>query len=228
MNHYKVHKPEAIDLILKYDLNFIEGNIVKYILRSPFKGDRIGDLKKALDYAKKLPKQLLSEGKRADFYIDELDQYLDSHALYAVEVDAVYSVIQGNFFHTVTHNDLWKRILEYKENYIAKLIEIAIESRSGENKEFNPDWLPPHPLNTLLDLIDENPKEILSKLDKIEDRAIIEEKDNYYLDSIAYLICFIKGNIREIEILSTIGGSKKFWQNKYENYWEKRNQSVTK
>lgn len=50
-NHYKIHKPEPLDLILKYNLNFIEGNIVKYVLRSPFKGDRIGDLKKALFYA---------------------------------------------------------------------------------------------------------------------------------------------------------------------------------
>lgn len=280
-NHYKICKPEAIELIDRYNLNFNEGNIIKYILRSPFKGDRIVDLKKALYYAKKLPKQLLCEGKRADFDIDELDQYLDSHALYAIEVDAIASVIQGNFYHTVTHDDSGKRILEYKENYIAKLIELAIEERehdekmeesiskhvksladprpnfylhgkyfttfeemykysiefpdlpldveqfkrdmqdrireaemnfqinpeftnrmmykllrastdwavgiaprspneifndSNDSKEFNPDWLPPHPLCTLLDLVDEDPKSFLSRLDLIKSEANIEGK----------------------------------------------------
>lgn len=123
-SHYKIHKPEAIDLILKYDLNFVEGNIVKYILRSPFKGDRVGDLKKALYYAKKLPKECkftCDNCNRGKFDIDELDQYLDSHALYAVEVDAVASLIQGIFYHIVTG--------EYKENYIVNLIEIAIEKK---------------------------------------------------------------------------------------------------
>lgn len=50
-NHYKIHKPEPLELIQRYNLNFIEGNIIKYILRSPFKCDRVGDLKKALEYA---------------------------------------------------------------------------------------------------------------------------------------------------------------------------------
>lgn len=258
-NHYKICKPEAIELIDRYYLNFTEGNIIKYILRSPFKGDRLGDLKKALYYAKKLPKECKltwDNRHRGKFDIDELDQYLDSHVLYAVEVDAVASVIHGNFYHTVSHDDSGKRILEYKENYIAKLIEIAIDQRKHNekmeevseriikglsdykykhslseprpNNDFNPDWLPPHPLYTLLELIDEDPEEILIKLDKIENKAIIEAKDKYYLDSIAYLICLIKGNIREIEILSKIGGSKEFWRNLYDNYWEKRNQSVTK
>lgn len=51
MNHYKIHKPEPLELIQRYNLNFMEGNIVKYVLRSHFKGDRVGDLKKALEYA---------------------------------------------------------------------------------------------------------------------------------------------------------------------------------
>lgn len=51
-NHYKIHKPDPLELIQRYNLNFIEGNIVKYVMRSPFKADRIGDLKKALYYAR--------------------------------------------------------------------------------------------------------------------------------------------------------------------------------
>lgn len=134
-HHYKIHKPEPLDLILRYNLNFIEGNIVKYVLRSPFKGDRIGDLKKALYYAKKLPIQILSEGKRQDFDIDELDEYLDSHSLYIIEVDIVASVIWGNFYHTITHDKSGKIITSYKENYIAKLIEIAIQDRERNEKK---------------------------------------------------------------------------------------------
>lgn len=248
-NHYKICKPEAIELIDRYNLNFIEGNIVKYILRSPFKGDRIGDLKKALYYAKKLPEDsgfTWENLDRCKFDIDELDQYLDSHDLYAIEVHAIASVIQGNFYHTITG--------EYKENYIAKLIEIAIEEREHnekieesiskhvkgladykyqqaltglkkyreKTKEFNPDWLPSHPLNTLLDMIDEDPQCFLKRLITIENEIIKEGKDKCYLDSISCLTLFIKGHIREIEILSKIGGSKEFWINRYNNYWEKR------
>lgn len=336
-DHYKVHKPESIELIDRYRLNFTEGNIIKYILRSPFKGDRVGDLKKALWYAKKLSKYVLVKGKRLDFDIDELDAYLDSHALYVIEADAVFSVIHGNFYYTVTRDPSGKRIPSYEENYIAKLIEIAIEQRENSEKngkmeesiskhvksladprpiqnmnfeekttdwgwqqtwfrddfnracylaeytgfdtnyqsdklqsqrltlclankecpmiltrdlaekliyylsnwvggrlhekkikEFNPDWLPPHPLCTLLDLVDEDAKSFLSRLDLIKSEANIEGKDKYYLDSIRYLSFFIRGYGREIEILSKIGGSKEFWQNKYKNYWEKRNQSVRK
>lgn len=327
-NHYKICKPEAIELIDRYHLNFIEGNIIKYILRSPFKGDRVGDLKKALYYANKLPKQLICQGKRADFDIDELDQYLDSHALYAIEADAVASVIQGNFYHTVTHDDSGKRILEYKENYISKLIEIAIEERnhnekieesiskhvksladprpifhfrgkyfnsikdickygmefpdlpldveqfkrdmqdrireaemnsqmnpeftnrmmyrllrastdwavgkaarspneiingsndSNDSKEFNPDWLPPHPLCTLLDLVDEDPEKFTENLLSIDHQNVQYGKE---LELILSLYDMIHGNYFFVSMLPKIvGGSKEFWKNRYDNYWEKR------
>lgn len=239
--HYKICKPEAIELIDRYHLNFNEGNIIKYILRSPFKGDRVGDLKKALYYAKKLPKECKltwDNRDRGKFDIDELDKYLDSHALYAIEVDAVASIIQGNFSHTVTHDRSGRRIASYKENYIENLIETAIDAREhdqkieesiGKNiKEFNPDWLPPHPLNTLLDLIDEDPKAVLDKLDQILEKAITELRSEFYVYSIIFIRSLIIGDHEEIKLLSKIGGSKEFWKNRYDNYWEKRNQSVTK
>lgn len=47
-----MHNPEPLELIQRYNLNFIEGNIVKYVLRSPFKGDSTGDLQKAISYAR--------------------------------------------------------------------------------------------------------------------------------------------------------------------------------
>ena len=44
----EVNGMDVIDLIKHWDLNFNEGNVLKYLLRD--KGDRIGDLKKIVDY----------------------------------------------------------------------------------------------------------------------------------------------------------------------------------
>ena len=49
--HYKNHKIQAWDIIDEHDLNFYEGNALKYILRN--KGDRSEDLEKAIHYLEK-------------------------------------------------------------------------------------------------------------------------------------------------------------------------------
>tara|TARA_R110000796_G_scaffold60220_13_gene139072 strand:- start:17786 stop:18220 length:435 start_codon:yes stop_codon:yes gene_type:complete len=52
-DHYNAGKIEVIDAIEDWGLDFIEGNVVKYITRSKHKGNTLGDLKKArwyLDY----------------------------------------------------------------------------------------------------------------------------------------------------------------------------------
>ena len=52
-DHYNSGNIEVMDAIWDWGLDFIEGNVVKYITRSKHKGDRLGDLKKArwyLDY----------------------------------------------------------------------------------------------------------------------------------------------------------------------------------
>lgn len=41
---------EPIKIIEHYDLNFSLGNAVKYVLRAPFKGTPLADLKKAYTY----------------------------------------------------------------------------------------------------------------------------------------------------------------------------------
>lgn len=51
--HYHHCKPEPIELIEKYQLNFSEGCFIKYMLRCEFKGDKLGDLKKAKYYLKR-------------------------------------------------------------------------------------------------------------------------------------------------------------------------------
>jgi hypothetical protein len=51
--HYNTGKIEVIDAIMDWGLDFIEGNVVKYVARSKHKSSRVGDLKKArwyLDY----------------------------------------------------------------------------------------------------------------------------------------------------------------------------------
>lgn len=48
-NHYKKLNPEPIDVILKWNLDFIEGNIIKYIARYKFKNG-LEDLYKAQYY----------------------------------------------------------------------------------------------------------------------------------------------------------------------------------
>jgi len=48
-SHYN-HGIEAIKIIESWDLNFHIGNVIKYALRAPHKGNEIEDLEKALFY----------------------------------------------------------------------------------------------------------------------------------------------------------------------------------
>ena len=50
VSHYKQGGIEPIDFINSHNLNFNLGNVVKYIVRSPYKGTQLEDLKKARDY----------------------------------------------------------------------------------------------------------------------------------------------------------------------------------
>ncbi len=53
-DHYNTGKIEVIDAIQDWGLDFIEGNVVKYVARSRHKSSRVGDLKKARWYLDKL------------------------------------------------------------------------------------------------------------------------------------------------------------------------------
>jgi hypothetical protein len=49
--HYnKAQSYDVIDIVKDYDLNFNEGNALKYIIRARHKGQHIDDLYKAIDY----------------------------------------------------------------------------------------------------------------------------------------------------------------------------------
>jgi hypothetical protein len=49
--HYDNNKSyEVIDFVKDYDLNFNEGNVIKYVARARKKDNQIKDLEKAIDY----------------------------------------------------------------------------------------------------------------------------------------------------------------------------------
>jgi len=48
-NHYKKYKIQPVEFIIKNNIGFVEGNIIKYILRFKDKGG-IADLEKAKHY----------------------------------------------------------------------------------------------------------------------------------------------------------------------------------
>jgi hypothetical protein len=50
-NHYDNNKSyDVIDFVKDYDLNFNEGNVIKYVARARKKDNHIKDLEKAIDY----------------------------------------------------------------------------------------------------------------------------------------------------------------------------------
>lgn len=59
--HYKTSSIDVIDFCKLYDLNFNEGNVIKYVSRARKKGSHIEDLKKAIDYLQRELKYLENE-----------------------------------------------------------------------------------------------------------------------------------------------------------------------
>ena len=97
IEHYKRYKPEPIDLIEKYQLNFSEGCFVKYMLRCEFKGDKLGDLKKALYYLNiSKPNSFrrgIKYGELRDYYLSK--KFSDEH------LNCLLWFISGHNFETI-------------------------------------------------------------------------------------------------------------------------------
>lgn len=51
-SHYSRHSIQPWDIIVEWDLNFFEGNVLKYLLRR--KGNRLEDLEKIAHYVEKM------------------------------------------------------------------------------------------------------------------------------------------------------------------------------
>ena len=60
-DYYNTGKIKVIDAIQDWKLDFIEGNVIKYVVRSRHKSSRVGDLKKARWYLDYLIRQLEGE-----------------------------------------------------------------------------------------------------------------------------------------------------------------------
>lgn len=58
--HYNMGKIEVIDVIEDWDLNFHEGNAVKYIGRAKHKGNYEKDIRKAIWYLQRLLMNIVS------------------------------------------------------------------------------------------------------------------------------------------------------------------------
>ena len=52
--HYTSGSIECLDFIEAWELDFREGNVVKYVVRAPYKGSQLEDLKKARFYLDRL------------------------------------------------------------------------------------------------------------------------------------------------------------------------------
>jgi Protein of unknwon function (DUF3310) len=59
--HYTQYGVEVIDLT--ENLDFLTGNIVKYVVRAPFKGEQLQDLLKAQWYLNRLISKVQGENK---------------------------------------------------------------------------------------------------------------------------------------------------------------------
>ena len=56
-SHYTRGKIEVYDFIVDQNLDYSEGNIIKYVCRAKYKGKTLEDLKKAQWYLEKLVKR---------------------------------------------------------------------------------------------------------------------------------------------------------------------------
>jgi hypothetical protein len=62
--HYNKGKTEVWDFILDQNLDFLLGNVVKYVCRAGSKGDPLTDIKKAKAYVDKYIQHLEAESGR--------------------------------------------------------------------------------------------------------------------------------------------------------------------
>ncbi len=59
--HYTNGSIEPIDFITSNNMNFLEGNVVKYLTRYPYKGSSVADLHKCRFYLNKLIAEIETE-----------------------------------------------------------------------------------------------------------------------------------------------------------------------
>ena len=86
--HYTVFEPEVIEIIERYRLGYHLGNVLKYLLRAPYKGEEKEDLEKAKWYLDRYISHCLApshgtdslhnQEKRSGLVLPELDASVQS------------------------------------------------------------------------------------------------------------------------------------------------------
>lgn len=78
--HYKRFKYQPIEFIMKYKLNFIEGNIFKYLCRYKFK-DGVKDLEKAMHYCELWDKFIGYRDRTSDASVYDILVFISKNGL---------------------------------------------------------------------------------------------------------------------------------------------------
>lgn len=94
-NHYKSLKRQPIELIARLDVNFMQGNIIKYAVRYKFKNG-LEDLQKALHYCD-LAEQLSPYRFKRGLDIDYITSWLDDNSE-CLDRDLYFHIIYNVFF----------------------------------------------------------------------------------------------------------------------------------
>ena len=108
-NHYLQFKFQPTDFIHKIDLNFCQGNVIKYVCRYKFKNGK-EDLFKALHYAEML-KDYYLKGYPSRFILTDINKAVVMDFIYANELLHV----QSRVIHSVVKNDYNFTIQAIKE-----------------------------------------------------------------------------------------------------------------
>jgi len=118
--HYTDLPHQPLDLIAGLDLDFFQGNVVKYLTRYKFKGAPVADLKKAADYCRKA---------HAYLYYRQLTDDYRARATYGVEAHC-----EANGLSDKVAEAMLKAIL-YQWREAAKLIDELVADSTLESIE---------------------------------------------------------------------------------------------
>lgn len=70
-DYYNQGSIEVIDFIEDWNLDFVTGNVIKYVARAPYKKKKVEDLKKAKFYLERLIRKAIAEEEVSDEGRDE-------------------------------------------------------------------------------------------------------------------------------------------------------------
>lgn len=118
--HYTDLPHQPLDLIAGLDLDFIQGNVVKYLTRYKFKGAPVEDLKKAADYCRKA---------HACLYYRQLTDDYRTRATYGVEAHCEANGLPDKVAEAMLKAILyqWREAAKLIDELVANSIIEAIE-----------------------------------------------------------------------------------------------------